>query len=297
MQAQLSANGHVQHVSASNPTACCPSLTANRPPSMKVLIRCSAAICECLLEVAGRNGPPALRWLVRAACCVTSSDLIRLPGMRILTSPNSTNTSSDPTRPQRPQEWWRVPCQVTERILISGDLDTFNPERGVAQLEEWVALGVTDIIDVRDEWSDEGFVADAAPHIHYHYFGTDDGDNGQPDEWFKAGVEAALEALSDPSRKLMVHCHMGVNRGPSMAFAILLATGVSPVEALALIRASRPISGIIYAPDALMWHHRRSGTTEAVAALEHQLVRDWMNANPVDVRWIVSRIHQVGYSS
>ncbi len=197
----------------------------------------------------------------------------------------------------QPQDWWRVPCQVTEHIYISGDLNTFRPEQGQTQLAEWVNLGVTDIIDVRDEWSDEGFVAEHAQGVRYHYFGTDDADNGQPDIWFQNGVSAALEALGTPGRKLMVHCHMGVNRGPSMAFAVLLEAGYGPVEALQMIRASRPIAGLIYAPDALSWHHRQSGVTSAVAAREQLLLRAWMSENPVDVRWIVSRIHQAGYSS
>ena len=56
-----------------------------------------------------------------------------------------------------------MPCQVTEQIYVSGDLDTFHPARGQAQLAEWVGLGVTDVIDVRDEWNDESFVAEHAP--------------------------------------------------------------------------------------------------------------------------------------
>lgn len=212
-------------------------------------------------------------------------------------SSSSASSQSSPIRPRLPQEWWRTPCQVTDRVFISGDLDTSNVERGQAQLEEWVNLGVTDIIDVRDEWSDEGFVAELAPGVRYHYFGTDDADNGQPDEWFQNGVNAALEALCVPGRKLMVHCHMGVNRGPSMAFAILLESGYGPVEALELIRESRPIAGLIYAPDALSWHHRQSRVASVVATRELRLLHNWMSENPVDVGWIVSRIHQAGYAS
>jgi len=190
-----------------------------------------------------------------------------------------------------------MPCQVTEQIYVSGDLDTFHPARGQAQLAEWVGLGVTDVIDVRDDWNDESFVAEHAPGVQYHYFGTDDADNGQPDDWFKNGVGAALDALCEPGRKLMVHCHMGVNRGPSMAFAILLESGYGPVEALQMIRESRPIAGLIYAPDALAWHHRQSRVKSEVAARELRLLQHWMSENPVDVSWIVSRIHQAGYSS
>lgn len=204
---------------------------------------------------------------------------------------------AQPDRPADPQSWWRVPCQVTGRVFISGDLDTFRPERGAAQLQEWLSLGITDIIDVRDEWNDENFVAEQAPQVSYHHFGTDDLDNGQPAEWFAKGVSAALTALQDPQRRVMVHCHMGVNRGPSMAFAILLALGMAPVEALDAIRTSRPIAGIIYAADALTWWHHNDETPLIEAAYAHIAVRVWHTKNPIDVSWIVSRIHQSGYDS
>jgi dual specificity phosphatase 3 len=204
---------------------------------------------------------------------------------------------AQPDRPANPQGWWRVPCQVTDRVYISGDLDTFRPERGAAQLQEWLELGVTDIIDVRNEWNDATYVAKLAPAVRYHHFGTDDLDNGQPAEWFAKGVSAALEALQDPQRRVMVHCHMGVNRGPSMAFAILLALGMAPVEALDAVRASRPIAGIIYAVDALTWWHHNDETPLIEAAHDQIAVSVWHMKNPVDVSWIVSRIHQEGYSS
>jgi len=200
-------------------------------------------------------------------------------------------------RPDNPQSWWRVPCRVTDQIFISGDLDTHHRERGEQQLAEWVELGITDIIDVRDEWSDEGYVAALAPHITYHHFGTDDLDNGQPDAWFETGVKAALAALTDAGRRVMIHCHMGVNRGPSMAFAVLLALGAAPVEAAVAIRSSRPIAGIIYASDALSWWLRRSGVPELDAKTQQLELEIWCASNAVDVSWIVSRIHTAGYAS
>ena len=48
------------------------------------------------------------------------------------------------------------------------------------------------------------------------------------------GVGFALAALEDPDAQVLAHCHMGINRGPSMAYAILLATGMEPVAALIL---------------------------------------------------------------
>ena len=75
---------------------------------------------------------------------------------------------------------------------------------------------------------------------HQREVGTDDDGNGQSDAWFDAGVSAILGALADFNRKVIVHCHMGVNRGPSLAFAAMLALGHEPTEALAAIKARFP---------------------------------------------------------
>lgn len=195
-------------------------------------------------------------------------------------------TISDPAR------WWRRLCWATEQVALTGDLPTDRPAAALAQLGEWVAAGVTDIIDVRGECDDEGFVARHAPHITYHWLGTDDDGGGQPDEWFASGVAAAIEALRHPDRKVVVHCHMGVNRGPSMGLAILVALGHDPIEALENIRASRPIAGIIYGENAVAWWHRTQGTSETLAYAERRRVRRWLHDNPVDIGWVISRIRR-----
>lgn len=189
-----------------------------------------------------------------------------------------------------PAAWWRVIGFPCPQVAVSGDLDRDDDNRALEQLREWSAQGVTDIIDVRGEWSDEAFVAEHSPGMRYHWLGTDDWGNGQPDEWFEAGVAAALQSLADPDRTVMVHCHMGVNRGPSMAFAIMLALGFDPIDALAAIRGARPIAAIIYAQDALLWWHRRRGSSSTEAQRDLRRLRQWHRDHPVDVAWVVSRI-------
>ena len=58
-----------------------------------------------------------------------------------------------------------------------------------------------------------------------------------------------------------MHCHSGINRGPSAAFAVLLSIGWDPVEAIELIRTQHPIATVSYAENALDWWHRSSGIT------------------------------------
>ena len=148
----------------------------------------------------------------------------------------------------------------------------------------------THILDNRIEWSDEAFVEAHAPKIDYFWNGQDDAGQSMPDEWFFDGVDFALEALQDPNAQVLAHCHMGINRGPSMAFAILLATGMEPVEALEAIRTARPIAAISYAHDALDWWHRMTETPASIAKRQRAAVATWHRRNPIDVVRIIRTI-------
>ncbi|MEY4174008.1 MAG: hypothetical protein RI900_1173 [Actinomycetota bacterium] len=195
-------------------------------------------------------------------------------------------------RPASPADWWRRVCRINgTRLFVSGDLPS-DRIGFAAKLDEWRRHGITHIVDAREEWSDEQRVAERYPDTTYHWVGTHDDGSGQPDEWFTAGVEAALEAMGDPEAKVMIHCHMGVNRGPSMAFAVLLAMGWSPVDAAAAIREARPIAAILYADSALDWWQRTSGTSRSQASQQRAELAEWMEANQVDVGWVISRIRR-----
>jgi protein-tyrosine phosphatase len=185
--------------------------------------------------------------------------------------------------------WHRRICPVTDWLLISGDLPS-RPVDAYKKLHEWIEAGVTDIVDVRGEWSDARLVERIAPHIRYHYLGTHDDGTEQDDEWFRSGIAALQIAQQNVNSVMMVHCHMGVNRGPSMAFAFLLEQGWDPLEALTAIRRARPIAGIIYAPDAV-----RALTPELTARgldVTHvtEQVEQWFHSNDIDVATIIRRI-------
>ncbi len=152
-------------------------------------------------------------------------------------------------------QWHRQLCPVTDGIIISGDLSE-DPDQAVRQLHGWQQAGITHVLDTRVEWSDEELVAEHAPDIVYGWIGTDDDGDTKPDEWFDAGLAFSSDALSDPDAVVLVHCHMGINRGPSMAYRILLESGWDPIDALDAIRDARPIADIGYAEDALNHYHR-----------------------------------------
>ena len=205
----------------------------------------------------------------------------------------STQSSSlkRPVRPESPHLMWRQICWVSPLLAVSGDL-SYNREAARIQLSEWEAAGITDVFDMRGEADDTQFIHDNSS-ITSHWFGVDDNGGKRDDAWFESVRDMAYEVLNDFSRdrKILVHCHMGVNRGPSALFAIMLATGWESLEALRAIRDVRPIAGIIYAPDAISWwarvglQHDEDDVAEKV-----QEVRAWLDRNPLDLGYVIRSI-------
>ncbi len=171
---------------------------------------------------------------------------------------------------------------VTDRLATGGDLH-WREDLALVDLDGLVGTGITHIVDCRMEWSDEDFVAAHAPGVAYLHAGVDDAGGRQPDWFFDTAVAFALDALAQPGTRVLAHCHMGINRGPSMAFAILLALGFDPIEAMDAIRGARSIAAIGYAEDSLDWHHRRTGTPELVRARDRRRLRAWRAADTLDV--------------
>ncbi|OIH85152.1 hypothetical protein BLJ79_08160 [Arthrobacter sp. UCD-GKA] len=137
---------------------------------------------------------------------------------------------------------------VTADLAVGGDLDV-DDDVMVQQMAEILDAGITHVVDLRSEAND----AEIWKHVqvNYRWLGTDDADGHVvPPEIFDAGVRFARLAAREGG-KLLAHCHMGINRGPSMGFAILLDRGYRPIEAFDMIRAARPQAFIAYAQDAL----------------------------------------------
>ncbi len=186
-------------------------------------------------------------------------------------------------------KWWRELCDANDRITLSGDLP-HDPAEAAALLQKWANHGITTIIDCRLEWSDEDFVREHQPHIDYHHMPIDDAGQAVPTAYFDGIVKAARNAK--PGR-IMVHCHMGINRGPSAALAILMDQGYLLTEALTAIRQARPIAAMAYAEDA--WHAewKRQGMrsrkfTKGVAALNL-----WRKVNHLRMETVIHQIRKV----
>jgi protein-tyrosine phosphatase len=132
---------------------------------------------------------------------------------------------------------------INRRLATGAALSS---EDDVAQM---VADGITDVIDCRAEFNDAPLFV-SQPEIRYLWCPTEDDGKPKSARWFSKGVVFALDGLSHHARKVITHCAAGVNRGPSMAYAIMLAQGYPADMAEAMIRAARPQVGLAYKLDA-----------------------------------------------
>jgi hypothetical protein len=193
-----------------------------------------------------------------------------------------------PLRPDNPETLWRELCWVTDQLAVSGDLSS-RKKHAFTQLSAWEEAGITDVFDMRGEADDSEFIHSNST-ITSHWFGVDDNGGTRSDAWFDALTAQALVVLTDPTRRALVHCHMGVNRGPSALYAILLHLGWNHVDALRHIRDARPIAGIIYAADAASWKARRDGLDSETVQSRVDDVQSWFGRNPLDIAYVIRRI-------
>jgi protein-tyrosine phosphatase len=171
---------------------------------------------------------------------------------------------------------------VTDRLVVGGDLETRDTELALAQLHELVAAGVTHVLDTRVERSDQVLVAEHAPEVAYLHLGVDDDGQGKPSAWFDAAVGWLDEAMASPDTVALVHCHMGVNRSPSLAFAYLLHRGMGIRAALDAIRSARSIAVIDYADAALTWYHERTGASASRRTADRAELARWRSENQLE---------------
>jgi len=135
---------------------------------------------------------------------------------------------------------------VTPRLATGGEVIS------AGDVDALVAAGTTHVIDCRDGFTSAHVLADE-PQISYLWNGVpDDGDpDTHGDVWFEKSLSFALPALARPYTKVCATCRSGVNRGPSTAFAIMLALGFTPAIAEELICAARAVVGLSYKSEAI----------------------------------------------
>jgi protein-tyrosine phosphatase len=174
---------------------------------------------------------------------------------------------------------------VTDRLLVGGDLH-WDTQIAVAQLGELVDVGVTHIVDCRIEANDADLISLYAEALNieldYIHRGIDDMGQVVPAEWFDDCAGYAADAIASGGI-VLAHCHAGINRGPSLGYAVLLAQGWDPVDALARIVEVRPISYVAYAEDAVTWHHTRRGSTPEQLASDLTRLEEWRRDHGVEL--------------
>jgi dual specificity phosphatase 3 len=169
-----------------------------------------------------------------------------------------TATAGIPVVPAKADISW-----LTDDLATGGDFD-YNAVVANAQLQDLLRQGVGVVIDTRIE-DDDSAIWSRHP-VEYHHIPEDDfqGNHIDPADFDKA-IAIARDALAR-GKKVFVHCHMGINRGPSTAYAILLDRGWNASEAFDLIREKRPIAAVYYAEDALRADLSRHGVSQSEAA-------------------------------
>ncbi|HSK34698.1 MAG TPA: dual specificity protein phosphatase [Propionicimonas sp.] len=178
---------------------------------------------------------------------------------------------------------------VTERVAVGGDL---SPNFGLArrQLDELVAAGITHIADLREEWSDETLVKTWAPQVRYLHHRVADAGQAIGGAWFDELADWVDAALAEPGSKVLVHCHMGVNRAPSAVLALLLHGGMGLRPALDAIRSARPVAVIDYARSALDWQLERTAADARVRRNARRALDRWRRSNHLDAGAVIRAI-------
>jgi dual specificity phosphatase 3 len=134
--------------------------------------------------------------------------------------------------------------KITDRLYTGG---LIADEEEVKYLVEHE--GITHVIDAMSEYNDYAMLR-LHPKISYIWNGEADDGQPKPPQWFNKAIVFALEAYQTPGAIVYCHCAAGVNRGPSLAYAILRALGFTRSEAFDRVKAKRPQSMIAYKADA-----------------------------------------------
>lgn len=139
---------------------------------------------------------------------------------------------------------------ITDQVATGGDF-SFDPDKAARQMIELLDMNIDLVIDCRIEEND----ADLWEYTGVTYVHLPVNDDGAklPYRHFARAVQHASPVLARGG-KVFVHCHMGVNRGPSTAFALLLDQKMVATKAFDLIREKRPQAAVYYAMDALEAH-------------------------------------------
>lgn len=123
---------------------------------------------------------------------------------------------------------WRLSA-VTPQLVVGGQ----HYRGGLAAMREY---GITAVVNLRESrFSDEK--AGIAGNRHLHLATLDNTPPARED--LIRGVKFISDEIANGG-KVYVHCGVGIGRAPTLAAAYLISTGLTPDDALGVIRAVRP---------------------------------------------------------
>lgn len=127
---------------------------------------------------------------------------------------------------------WITPKLAVGNIVLNYDDVAKLLHEQITHVLDLCGLSPVDVI-----YKDAGIVHFALPAP----------DDGKPREWawLRDGVAFAHDALRAGSR-VLVHCHAGISRSPSMVYAILRTRGMAAQAAEEQIVKNRPIAHLTY---------------------------------------------------
>lgn len=146
------------------------------------------------------------------------------------------------SHPEIEVAWRHVVTEVADGLFVTGEP---LPGTYARTAEVWAALGIEVVLDMTT--TDHGHLDLPLDRV---WLPLEDDGSRRPDWWFEETCEASK------GRSTLVHCHLGVARAPSAAFAVLLSRGVDCFTALEAVLATRSVATVAYAVDALEWYCR-----------------------------------------
>lgn len=116
-----------------------------------------------------------------------------------------------------------------------------GPDLLLDQYEELRRRGVTHVLDLRDEGSDD---AGALEAMGFRWLRIPVADRHAPSDDQLTELVLWLDSDADPNvdQALYVHCHAGLGRTPTIAMALLMQHDLSLAEAHRMVLAARPES-------------------------------------------------------
>jgi len=123
---------------------------------------------------------------------------------------------------------------VTERLAFGSAITSWQ------HVEKLRALGITHIVNLR--WSQNNAKVRQFPHIWLRFH---DDKKPRPAWFYRRALKFYQRALQQPEAKILVMCHHGLCRSPSLAYFFLVSSGARIPNAEILIRRARPCAKIV----------------------------------------------------